>query len=150
HYLDARFCLGLCRYYTSDFKGAVEAFREVAAAVPLNEVYNDLGAAQTQNNDLPEAAISYRKALEGDDADPDYHFNLGYVLLRSGQFGAAADSFRAVLERNPGDTEATTLLGYALKQQGPRPGDPKTDARSRIKTNYEEAAYRQLQAELKK
>ena len=150
HYLEARFFLGLCRYYTSDFKGAVEAFREVAAAVPLNEVYNDLGAAQTQNNDLPEAAISYRKALEGDDADPDYHFNLGYVLLRSGQFGAAADSFRAVLERNPGDTEATTLLGYALKQQGPRPGDPKTDARSRIKTNYEEAAYRQLQAELKK
>ena len=50
----------------------------------------------------------------------------------------------------PGDNEATILLGRALKQDGPRPGDPKTDNRERLKTNYEEAAYRQLQAELAK
>ena len=62
----------------------------------------------------------------------------------------AAASFRAALERNPNDSEATTLLGYAVQKAGPRPGDPKTEGRQRIKTNYDEAAYRQLQAELKK
>jgi hypothetical protein len=50
--------------------------------------------------------------------------------------------------RNPNDAEATVMLGRALKQEGPRPGDPRTQARERLKTNYEEAAYRQLQAEL--
>jgi len=87
--------------------------------------------------------------LDGDSADPDYHFNLGYALWKAGKFPEAVASLRAVLERSPGDTEATSLLGRALKKDGPRPGDPKTEARERLKTNYEEDAYRQLQAELK-
>jgi tetratricopeptide (TPR) repeat protein len=148
HYLEARFFLGLCRYYTGDFKGASAAFQEVASAVPLNEVYNNLGAAQARLNDSAGALASFRKALEGDSADPDYHFNLGYELWRAGQFAEAVESFRAAVARSPNDTEATTMLGSALKQAGPRPGDARMEARERIKTNYEEAAYRQLQAEL--
>ena len=148
HYLEARFFLGLCRYYVGDFKGAAAAFEEVSSAVPLNEVYNNLGAAQARLNDSAGALASFRKVLEGDGADPDYHFNLGYQLWRTGQFAGAVESFRAVLERNANDTEATTMLGFALRQAGPRPGDAKMEARQRIKTNYEEAAYRQLQAEL--
>ena len=31
-----------------------------------------------------------------------------------------------------------------------KPGDPKTDGRERIKTLFEDSAYRQLKAELKK
>ena len=54
------------------------------------------------------------------------------------------------MERNPSDQEATSLLGRALKHDGPRPSDPRSENRERVKTNYEEAAYRQLQAELKK
>jgi Flp pilus assembly protein TadD len=88
--------------------------------------------------------------VEGDEADPDYHFNVGYTLWRAKQFDAAVESLRAVVERNPDDAEATALLGRALKKEGPRPGDPKSEARERIKTNYEEAAFRQLQAELGK
>jgi tetratricopeptide (TPR) repeat protein len=148
HYLEARFFLGLCRYYMGDFKRAEEAFQEVAAAVPLNEVYNNLGAAQARLNDSAGALASFRKALEGDSADPDYHFNMGYELWRAGQFAGAVESFRAAVARNANDAESTTMLGYALRQAGPRPGDAKMEARQRIKTNYEEAAYRQLQAEL--
>jgi tetratricopeptide (TPR) repeat protein len=148
HYLEARFFLGLCRYYMGDFKRAEEAFQEVAAAVPLNEVYNNLGAAQARLNDSAGALASFRKALEGDSADPDYHFNLGYELWRAGQFAGAVESFRAAVAGNANDAESTTMLGYALRHAGPRPGDAKMEARQRIKTNYEEAAYRQLQAEL--
>jgi tetratricopeptide (TPR) repeat protein len=147
HYLEARFYLGLCKYHGGDFAGAAECFEQVARTVPLNEVWNDLGAAQSRQN-LPDAAESFKKALEGDDADPDYHFNLGYALWKAGQFDAATESFRAVLERNPNDTEATTYLGRALKKDGPRPAEAKSGGRERIKTNYEETAYRQLKAEL--
>jgi tetratricopeptide (TPR) repeat protein len=148
HYLEAQFFLGLSRFANGDFKGAETSFQLVADAVPLNEVYNDLGVVQTQRQDYAAAAASFRKALEGDDADPDYHFNLGVALWREGRHGDAADCFRAVLARNSADSEATTLLGRTLKKEAPRPGDIKADGKPRLKTNYEEAAFRQLQAEL--
>jgi Flp pilus assembly protein TadD len=122
----------------------------VAASVPLNEVYNDLGAAQARRNDFPAAIASFQKALEGDSGDPDYHYNMGYALWRSRQFSAAVQSFRAAVQRNPSDGEATLMLGRALGGEGARAADPKVDDRPRLKINYEEAAYRQLQAELKK
>jgi len=150
HYLEAQFFLGLCRYNIANFSGAESCFQTVAESVPLNEVFNDLGAAEARRNETEAAVASFRKALEGDSADPDYHFNLGYTLWRAKQFAAAVESLRAAVERNPSDAEATTLLGRALKQEGPRPGDARFEARERLKTNYEEAAYRQLQAELGK
>jgi len=148
HYLEAQFLLGLCRYNRAGYPEAEAAFELVAASLPLNEVYNDLGAAQSRSSHFPVAAENFRKAIEGDSSDPDYHFNLGYVLWKSSQFEAAAESFRAVLQRSPDDTEAKTLLGRCLKQDGPRAGDPRSEGRERIKTNYEENAYRELKAEL--
>jgi len=150
HYLEAQYFLGLCWYYGGDFAGAEHAFQLVAAAVPLNEVFNNLGAAQARRNNFAAAAASFQKARDGDSSDPDYHFNLGYTLWRSGQASAAVDSFRAAAERNPSDTEATVMLGRSLRGDAPHPSDPKADDRLRLKMNYDEAAYRQLQAELKK
>lgn len=147
HFLEAQFLLGLCRYYTGDFAAAKKCFQIDAAAVPLNEVFNNLGAAQSRLNET--AAIdNFRKAIEGDDTDPDYHFNLGYALWKAGQFDAAAGSFRAVLDRSPTDSEATSFLGRSLKREAARPGDPKSGGRERLKRNFEETAYRQLKAEL--
>lgn len=147
HYLEAQFLLGICRYHTGDFEGAESAFRLVAKEVPLNEVYNNMGAAQSRRN-APEALETFKKALEGDSADPDYHFNLGYALWKRGQWEEAADSFRAALTRKPSDTEATTMLGRCLSKNGPRPGDPRSDGLERLKLDFEETAYRQLKAEL--
>src|SRR5262249_55739424 len=80
HYLEAQFFLGLSRYMAGDFKGAEQRFQTVSVAMPLNEVFNNLGAAQLQRGDFEPAAANFRKALEGDNADPDYHFNLGFAL----------------------------------------------------------------------
>lgn len=147
HYFEARFLLGLCRYYTADFSGAAESLELVSAAVPLNEVFNDLGAAQSRLGS-PSAIDNFRHALEGDNSDPDYYFNLAYALWKRGDFSGAAENFRAVLDRAPEDAEAVSLLGRCLKHEGPRAGDPKTEARERLKLNFEETAYRQLKAEL--
>jgi tetratricopeptide (TPR) repeat protein len=147
HYFEAQFLLGICRYYTGDFAGAEAAFKAVSESVPLNEVFNNLGAAQSRR-DQPQTLENLKKALEGDDADPDYHFNIGYALWKRGQFDAAADSFRAALDRKPNDADATLMLGRCLSKSAPRAGDPKHDGLERLKLNYEETAYRQLKAEL--
>jgi tetratricopeptide (TPR) repeat protein len=148
HYLEATFLKGICRYYENDFDGAAEQFRNVAAEVPLNEVYNNLGAAQSRKSDTA-ALENFTKAMQGDETDPDYWFNIGYWLWKQGQFAQAADKFRSALDRAPGDNEATSFLGRCLKSDGPRTGDAKTEGRERIKTTFEDSAWRQLQAELK-
>jgi tetratricopeptide (TPR) repeat protein len=145
-YLEANFLLGLCRYYLGDFAGAQQAFARVGESVPLNEVFNNLGAAQSRRN-LPEAVENFRKALEGDPTDPDYRFNFGFALWKRGEFAKAADSFRAALDRNPEDARATLLLGRCLAKTGPSANDLKAGF-ERLKLNYEEGAWRQLKAAL--
>jgi tetratricopeptide (TPR) repeat protein len=147
HYFEAQFLLGVCRYYTGDYAGSETAFSLVARSVPLNEVFNNLGAAQSRRN-APQTLENFTKALEGDDSDPDYHFNIGYALWKRGQFEQAAESFRAALARRPNDPDATLMLGRCLNRSAPRAGEPKNDGLERLKLNYEETAYRQLKAEL--
>jgi tetratricopeptide (TPR) repeat protein len=149
HYMEANFQLGICRYYEGDDDTAIRLFRMVSDEVPLNEVFNNLAAALSRKNDAS-AAAGFQKALEGDESDPDYWFNYGYALWKLGDYAKAADQFRAALQRSPGDTEATSFLGRAIHNDSYRPGDPKTDGRERIKTLFEDSAYRQLRAELKK
>ena len=120
-YNEATFLLGLSRYYMGDFAGAEAAFTQVAAAVPLNEVLNDLGAAESRRNEAS-ALENFQKALDGDTSDPVYQFNAGYELWKQGNYAAAAERFRAVLERDPDDTQAPVLLARCLKQSGPRQG----------------------------
>jgi tetratricopeptide (TPR) repeat protein len=147
HYNEASFFLGLSRYYAGDYPEAQAAFQLVAKVAPLNEVYNNLGAAESRRS-VPEALANFQKALEGDESDLAYQFNVGYALWRRGDFQAAAQSFRTVLDRDANDAQASLLLARCEKQSGPRPGDPRTEGLERLKTNYEESAYRQLKAVL--
>ncbi len=147
HFREASFLLGLCRFQVGDYAGAETAFQTVVAVVPLNEVYNNLGAAQSRRN-LPAALDSFQRAIEGDERDPLYHFNAGYFLWKQGKFDAAAARLKAVLERNPDDAGAKMLLARCEKASGPRSGDTKTEGLERLKANYEESAWWQLKAAL--
>jgi tetratricopeptide (TPR) repeat protein len=145
HYREAQFYLALSLYENGEYALARDAYMRIVQEAPLSEVYNNLGATQLHLNET-DALESFLKALEGDPADPEYHFNAGYALWRLGQFEPAAERFRSALGRNPEDQQATTLLGRCLKRSGPRPGDLKTEGLEIIKTTYNEAAWRQLKA----
>jgi tetratricopeptide (TPR) repeat protein len=152
HYYQANFFLGLSRYYSGDFAGAEAAFKVVAGVVPLSEVYNNLGAAESRassgRSDSNGALENFRKALEGDPGDAAYQFNVGYTLWKAGNFHDAAGYFRVVLQHDAADADAGLLLARAEKQVGVRPGDTRTEGLERVKTNYEESAYWQLKAVL--
>ncbi|MBI4909990.1 MAG: tetratricopeptide repeat protein [Acidobacteria bacterium] len=145
HYREATFLRGVARFYLGEYPASQAAFETVMAEVPLNEVQNNLAAAQSRRN-LADAVDNFRKAQEGDPGDPDYLFNLGYALWRRGEFEAAAERFRDALKRDPEDTEATFLLGRCLQRSGPRPGDPKTENLERLKHDYNESAFLQLRS----
>ena len=146
---EALFFIGLSRYHLGEYERAAAAFWEAAELVPLNEVWNNLGAAQSRLN-RPEALESFRRALEGDPLDATYNFNTGCALWRKGEYEQAADRFRAVLDSRPEDSTAMTMLGRCLKRTGPARSETRVQTLERLKLNYAELAYRQLQASLAK
>lgn len=145
HAREATFLLGLTRFRLKDFRGAESAFMRVSREVPLSEVLNNLGVAQLRLG-MPEAVENLRRALEGDEKDPTYHFNLGLALLLRGAFAEAADQFRMTIDRNPNDLDATKLLGRCLRPQSGIPTREDLAGSERLKLEYEESAWQQLKA----
>ncbi len=129
---------GLCEYQLGHFEKAAEAFRTAAESVPLTEVLNDLGAAESRR-DQHVALDYFRKAAEADPSDADYHFNYAVALVRKGDFSAAQHQLREGLSRNPEDAEADRLLQTIVTTHAA----PATLPLPRIKRNYEESGYRQ-------
>jgi tetratricopeptide (TPR) repeat protein len=144
----ALFYLGLARYHQGNFADAAKHWRALSELVPIGEVFNNLGAALSRAGE-PGAANAFEKAAETDPSDPDYHFNLGYVQWRAGDFERAAASLRLSLERRTEDDLATIILGRCLQKIGPRPGDLRTEAVERLKTTYNESAFLALKMMLR-
>jgi len=145
-YANARFQMGLCAYDLADYNSAGNYFRQVVKIIPLNEVYNNLGASEDQLNQ-PVALDDYRRALAGDPNDPVYQFNLGAALLRANSFDEAAKHLRSASGRLPDDYEIEGLLQRANVRQ-PYPPNTKPLAPARLKPNLDVTAFRQLKAVL--
>ena len=145
-YGEARFYMGLSAYQMADYNAAVNYFREVLKLFPMNEVYNNLAAAELQLN-MPGAVDDFRRAMEGDPADTTYLFNLGAALLKADRFDEASTRLQAVLDRNPNDAEAHTLLERAKKREQVSV-DPKPFVTERLKQSLDYTAFRQLKAML--
>jgi tetratricopeptide (TPR) repeat protein len=145
-YPDARFQMGLSAYAAADYNAAGNYFRDVAKIMPLNEVYNDLGASEDQLNQ-PAALDDYRRALAGDPNDPVYQFNLGAALLRSNSFDEAAKQLENANSHLPDDAEISRLLEQA-NARVPFPPNTKPLAPARLKPNLDTTAFRQFKAVL--
>jgi tetratricopeptide (TPR) repeat protein len=145
-YMEANFLLGLARYHSGDHAGALAAFELVANAIPLEQVYNNLALAQFREG-IPNAAIeSLLWVLNRVPSDPDYHFNLGYMIWRQGDVDGAAEHFATALELDPHDVDAQELLERSNNGQGPRRGDLSGEGLERLKEDFSVDAYRSLLA----
>jgi tetratricopeptide (TPR) repeat protein len=137
--------MGLAAYGVADFPAAATYFRGVGKTYPLNEVFNNLGAAEGQTN-APASMEDLRRALDADSGDAIYQFNNGLALLKSGSFEEAAKLFGRVADRDPDDQETAALLERA-RQRDPN-GPPSRPVPFRLKQNFDQIAFRQLKAML--
>jgi len=163
---EANFMLGMSEFYRGNFDKAFAAFRFLAARLPLTEVYNNLGVVEARRGHRPQAADYFAKAVNADPNDADYRFNLALALFKNGDSTGAARQLREELQRRPADNEAKSLLDY-INHGGAPPSSvnptaaaaaPSTNALlpagqlriplERIKRNYDEASYRQLEMEI--
>ena len=145
-YSEARFDMGLSAYYSADYARSVEYFQEVVKTMPLNEVYNNLAAAENHLN-RPVAIDDFRRALEGDQNDSAYLFNLSLALVRHNFFDEATKRLEQVIERDPDDGEAHDLLNEVERRDAIL-ADAKALPHERLKDSFNETAFRELKAML--
>jgi tetratricopeptide (TPR) repeat protein len=143
-YPEARFRMGMAAYQLGDYGTAVNYFREVAKSFPVNEVYNNLGAAEERLGE-PAAADDFRKAAESDPHDTTYVFNLGVSLFRQGHFDEAEKQLQTLLSHDADDQEAQTLLGRAQRHESLEPGKNSLPP-LRLKQKLDLTGFRQLKA----
>jgi tetratricopeptide (TPR) repeat protein len=147
-FAEARFRMGLCAYAAGDFNEAAGYFREVAKTVPLNEVYNNLAAAEAALNQ-PAALDDFRRAFDGDPSDSTYAFNLGLALLRQNSYEEAVKHLTAAADHDPSDDETQALLSLA-EDKTLFTAASRAPAPVRLKLNFDATAFRELKAMLTK
>jgi tetratricopeptide (TPR) repeat protein len=143
---EANFYRGLSEYHLGHFEKAAEAFKATAERVPLTEVLNNIGVAESRRGH-PDALNYFQKAAETDSSDADYHFNLAVALSRHSDLTAAQRQIKESLSRRPNDLEAQRFqesLTAAAAAHTPVASVPL----ARIKHNYDESSYRRLAVDL--
>ncbi|HWA95813.1 MAG TPA: tetratricopeptide repeat protein [Terracidiphilus sp.] len=106
--LEAGFYRGLSLLFSGQYPQAEAAFAGVARILPLAEVLNNEGVAQSrQRHDGTEL---FRKAIAADPKVADYHFNLAVSLNRRGLKAEALTELQQSLKLRPNDSEAQDLL----------------------------------------
>jgi len=158
---EATFLLGMTEYYRGNMERSYAAFNSLAARLPLTEVYNNLGVVDARRGRRAAAVEYFSKAATADPSDADYRFNYGLALFKEGDSAAAARQLREGLQHRPNDAEAKSLLDMinrgvmapsavsanAAGSAAIQSGQPRIPI-ERIKRNYGETSYRQLEMEI--
>ncbi|MBZ5524751.1 MAG: tetratricopeptide repeat protein [Acidobacteriia bacterium] len=142
HANEARFYQGLACFYAGQNEKAEAAFHALLSRLPLTEVYNNLGVAAARRGDK-RARGYFERAVQNDPSDPDYHFNLGVQNYKEGDTAGATRQLRESLALKP-DTEVRGFLEAVIAGNEARDHLPL----ERIKSNYDEASFRQVAAEI--
>lgn len=158
---EANFLLGMAEFYRGNYDKAYSCFSFVAARLPLTEVYNNMGVVEGRRGRRSASIDHFNKAVAADPSDADYRFNLAVALYKNGQNSEAAQQLREELQRRPNDMEARALLeainrGVSAPAPSSGTGGSSVSASAgqsrvpmeRIKRNYNEASYRQLELEI--
>ncbi len=163
---EASFLLGMSEFYRGSFDKSFAAFYSLVGRLALTEVYNNLGVVESRRGKRASAVEYFLKATNADPNDPDYRFNLAVALYKNGDSAGAARQLKEVLQRRTADGEARSLLdniNRGVAAPPPLTASPSTVATAgnamfpssqvrvpmeRIKRNYDEASYRQLEMEI--
>ena len=156
----ANFLLGMSEFYRGNYDKSFAAFKYLSTQIPLTEVYNNLGVVEARRGHRAAAVEYFSKAVTADPDDADYHFNLAVALFQNGDSAGAGRQLKQELQQNPSDGEAQSLLDMISRGVPPptannpgasnsllSPNQPRLPL-ERIKRNYDEASYRQLELEI--
>ncbi len=150
--LEAGFYRGLARFNTAKYAEAATAFAFVASRLPLPEVVNDQGVAESRQG--KDAVPLFQQVIAADPNDADYHFNLAVALLGRNDIAGAVHEDETALDLHADDPEASVLLARLQATHG-SVASLKTvlyadgfSPTTRIRRTWSEASFRQVAFQL--
>jgi arylsulfatase A-like enzyme len=106
-----------CRVATSDRRGAIDALRRGARAVPADpRLSRRLGELHRDNGDLREALAAFRDAIARDPGEPSQWNSVGMIVGASEKFDEAENAFREAIRLDPKEARYTFNLGLTLER----------------------------------
>ena len=150
--LEAGFYGGLARFNTAKYAEAASAFAFVATRLPLPEVVNDQGVAESRQG--KDAAPLFQQVIAADPNDADYHFNLAVALLGRSDIAGSTREVQVALSLHSDDPEATELLARLEATHGSTAnlktivGADGFQPTTRIRRTWSEASFRQVAFQL--
>jgi tetratricopeptide (TPR) repeat protein len=150
--LEADFYRGLSLMFLGDYAHAEQAFAEVARVLPLAEVINNEGVAQSRQG--KDGISLFIQAAATDPNSADYHFNLAVSLKREGNVAGALNELAQCMKLRPNDSEAQALNDAwkgkpgATATNGTPGADASAEPLERIVRTFDETAFRQAAAML--
>jgi len=139
--LEAGFYRGLSLLFSGDYPRAEDAFRNVAAVLPLPEVVNNQGVALSRRG--KDAGALFRQAIAADPSVADYHFNLAVTLHKKGDAAEALTELAQCLHLRPNDEEAQDLQEAWKASSEAGEVATKVDPLQRIVRTFDAVAFRQ-------
>jgi tetratricopeptide (TPR) repeat protein len=150
--LEANFYRGLARFNLAKYAEAADSFAFVATSLPLPEVVNDEGVADSRQG--KDAVSLFLQVIAADPNDADYHFNLAVALLGRSDIAGASREVQAALNLHSDDPEASELLDRLQATHGVVAnlksilGADGFDPTTRIRRTWSEASFRQAAFQL--
>jgi tetratricopeptide (TPR) repeat protein len=123
NYLESLFLLGVDEFILGHEQSAEMAFRTLSIQIPLNEVFNNLGALKARREQYLEALADFNRGHLSDPTDADYCFNRGVSLWYLKRYNEAAESLEEAVRLNDDDAEAHTLLAVVSRKLGDSAGE---------------------------
>lgn len=117
-YAQSLFLLGIDEYYLGNDKSAEKVLHKLVDLVPLGEVLNNLGVVEIRLGHLDQAIKDFREAIQKEQADPDYAFNMSLAYWQMKKYDQAAQYLQEVLAQDPEDFDAHDLLAQVAGKQG--------------------------------
>jgi len=150
--LEAGFYEGLAYLYTGHYSQAETAFAYVTSRLPLPEVVNNQGVAESRAG--KNGAAFYVRAISSDPTNEDYVYNLAVTLRRNGDLKGSLKELEEALRIKPNDADAVALKSV-LESTAQKSSPEKTAASQenfqpleRIERTWQEASFRQVAFEL--
>lgn len=117
-YAESLFLLGVDEYSLGHSASAGAAFNKLSVMLPLGEVFNNLGVVEFRTGHYDKALGDFQRAVQGDQTDSDYAFNMSLALWQMKKYQEASSYLQKALAQDDDDREAHVLMSQVAGELG--------------------------------
>jgi tetratricopeptide (TPR) repeat protein len=117
-YAESLFLLGVDEYSLGHSASAAAAFNKLSLMLPRDEVFNNLGVLEFRAGHYEKALEDFQRAVQGDQTDSDYAFNMSLALWQLKKYKQASTYLQKALAQDGDDLEAHVLMAQVAGELG--------------------------------